>query len=181
MSGRSETVVGIVAKPRPETGQQALGELIMWLEKRGVPYVLDPEAARMAHRPGAAVAERDELPKRVSLVVVLGGDGTLLSVARHSTEGDVPILGVNLGSLGFLTEVSTDEMLPVLELCLDGRATIQRRTVLNASLNRDGRVIAIAEKGAQALVYKPPAPPAPAKKAGAKAAAPKKAEEAPKE
>src|SRR5512135_3408247 len=125
MSRKSQNVVGVVAKPRPETGQQTLGELIAWLEERGVPYVLDPEAARMAHRPDAAVAERDELPKRVNLVVVLGGDGTLLSVARHSTGGDVPILGVNLGSLGFLTEISTDEMLPVLELCLEGRATIQ--------------------------------------------------------
>ena len=142
MRANPESVVGIVAKPRPESGQQALGELIGWLEGRGVAYVLDPEAAKMAHRPDAPVAEREDLPKQVTLVVVLGGDGTLLSVARHSTGGDVPILGVNLGSLGFLTEISTDEMLPALELCLSGKATTQRRTVLDASLNRAGKLIA---------------------------------------
>ena len=142
MTSRPATVVGIVAKPRRESSLPALEEVMGWLDARQIPFILDPEAARMARRPDVEMAERPDLPGRVGLVVVLGGDGTLLSVARHLDGRRVPILGVNLGSLGFLTEIATEEMTDVLQLFLEGKATVYERTMLEATLSREGAVLA---------------------------------------
>lgn len=142
MSDVPNLVVGIVAKPQPGGNLPPLDMLLRHLDGRGLKSVLDPEAARLARRPDAQVAQRCDLPHLVDLVVVLGGDGTLLSVARHLGGHPVPILGVNLGSLGFLTEVSTGEMLPTLDLCLAGRASVQDRMTLDATLRRDGATLA---------------------------------------
>ena len=108
MNPSAATTVGIAAKPQPSGTLPVLMELLRWLESRGVPVILDPDAARLAQVPGCRVLEREELPEKTDLIVVLGGDGTLLSVARHLYRREVPILGVNLGSLGFLTEISTE-------------------------------------------------------------------------
>lgn len=142
MSEPSSSVVGIVAKPQPAGRLPALDELLAHLDARGLRYVLDPESARLAPRPGVRIAERSELPGLVDLVVVLGGDGTLLSVARHLGGRRVPILGVNLGSLGFLTEISKQEMLSALDLFLSGRATLQDRMMLVATLFRGEETVA---------------------------------------
>jgi NAD+ kinase len=142
LSDPSGPTIGVVAKPQPGARLLPLDTLLSHIDSRGLQVVFDPEAARLANRPGATVVERSELPPLVDLVVVLGGDGTLLSVARHLGSRDVPILGVNLGSLGFLTEVSTDEMIQTLDLCIEGRAFIQRRMTLDATLHREGAVLA---------------------------------------
>ena len=135
-------VVGIVAKPQPSGALPLLGALLAWLEGRNLSFVLDPDAARLAGEGPWQVREREEIPSSSDLVVVLGGDGTLLSVARHMHTKEVPILGVNLGSLGFLTEVSADEMLPVLEEYLEGKVPVQRRLMLKATLSRNGGELA---------------------------------------
>lgn len=141
MSDPSGPTIGVVAKPQPGGRLLALDALLSHLDSKGLRAVFDPEAARLANRPGATVVERSELPPLVDMVVVLGGDGTLLSVARHLGGRHVPVLGVNLGSLGFLTEVSTDEMIQTLDLCIEGRASVQKRMTLDATLHRDGAVL----------------------------------------
>jgi len=88
------------------------------------------------------VHARPALPGRSDLIVVLGGDGTLLSIARHCIGFDVPILGVNLGSLGFLTEISSAELFPALEQWLSGSALIAPRMTLSVDLKRGGDTIA---------------------------------------
>ncbi len=141
MIDKRNTSVGIVAKPQPEGSLPLLDELVLWLGERGVSYILDPEAARLTEADGK-VLDRMSLPSAVDLIVVLGGDGTLLSVARHCGSYPVPILGVNLGHLGFLTEISAGEMFPVLENCLNGSASIEGRMMLEATLIRHGSVVA---------------------------------------
>jgi len=160
VSHKPITTVGIAAKPQPSGALPALKELVHWLGNRGVPFVLDPDAARLADTSGP-VAERDELPEKTDLIVVLGGDGTLLSIARSLYRREVPILGVNLGSLGFLTEISTEEMIPALEACLNGKADVQRRMALQCTLVRGEEAIAtfhclndvVINKGALARMF----------------------------
>lgn len=119
--------VAVVAKRASAEAQEMAGELAAWLERRGLEVVLDAGGAGGEARPVFGQAERHDL------AVVLGGDGTLLSVARRLPAG-TPILGVNLGSLGFLSEVGRDEVYPALVGVLAGRFTIESRALLGVEL-----------------------------------------------
>lgn len=134
--------VGIVAKPQATGRLPLLTDLLNLLEGRGVEVVLDGEAARLARPRSHPVLSREEMPRKVDLLVVLGGDGTLLSVARHSGQRTAPILGVNLGNLGFLTEVSASEMERAVTACLRGPIPVERRMMLRVRLVRKGRILA---------------------------------------
>lgn len=136
------THVGIVAKRGLRAASEHLERLAAWLRARGIEPVFETDTAPLAGTPsGARVRSRDELPADVQLVVVLGGDGTLLGMATRIAQAkrDIPILGVNFGSLGFLTETRIDELYPSLEACLAGTAAIDARAMLSAEAFRDGR------------------------------------------
>jgi NAD+ kinase len=136
--------VGIVAKSHLREAMPHLAEIESWLEARGVEPVFETAtAALMPPNPNRRLADKGELVTRVDLVVVLGGDGTLLSVAGciASADVDVPILGVNFGSLGFLTEATLPELYPSLEAALDGRARVEERMMLRARTLRGGRAL----------------------------------------
>jgi NAD+ kinase len=131
--------VGLVAKHRLEAAAGVLAELAGWLDARGVTAVFETETAALAGRPsGLPTSSRDELPCVSDLVVVLGGDGTLIGMAgRIARAGsDVPILGVNFGSLGFLTEITLPELYSSLEAVLAGQAMIEARAMLSAQTTR---------------------------------------------
>lgn len=139
------TRVGLVAKHRLDAAAGVLAELAGWLEARGITAVFETETAELVGLPpGRATTSRDDLPGACDLVVVLGGDGTLIGMAgRIARAGvDVPIAGVNFGSLGFLTEITLDELYSTLEAVLDGTASIDERTMLRARTIRDGKVFA---------------------------------------
>jgi NAD+ kinase len=132
----------LISKPQKPELAQILPELIGWLQSRGFESLLDPESAAYVAdaEPDVEAVDRYELPKREpSLVISLGGDGTLLSAARAFAQLDVPILGVNLGSLGFLTEVPVSEMYETLEAWIAGKGVIETRSMMSAELVRDGR------------------------------------------
>jgi NAD+ kinase len=139
------TRVGIVAKANLLAATSHLIEIEQWLRQRGVQAVFETETARlMPPATDRAVAGKAALAAGVEMVLVLGGDGTLLSMADCIGEAgsDIPILGVNFGSLGFLTEVTLPELYPSLEAALDGRAPIEHRLMLQTTTVRDGRVLA---------------------------------------
>lgn len=129
--------VGIVAKPRSELAARIVPEMIDWLSARGVAARLDPESAGYAHRPSDL--QRSDVPKGTQLVIVLGGDGTLLSAARAIGGSDIPLFAVNLGGLGFLTAITVDDTYPQLERALNGDLAIGRRRTLHCELWRDGK------------------------------------------
>ena len=134
------TRVGIVAK-QGLAASEHLTRLATWLKERGVAPVFEHDTAALAGGPGSDAFTRDELPKHVDLIVVLGGDGTLLSVADRIAQAgrDIPILGVNFGSLGFLTEIRIDELYPSLEAAVEGRARYDERLMLSATAVRRGK------------------------------------------
>jgi len=131
--------IGLYLKPGHEGAAEAVSQLIEFLEARGHTLALDEEAARQTGRDNLRVAG-GELPDRVDLAVVLGGDGTMLAVVRQIGPRPVPVVGVNFGSLGFLTEISRERMLPALGGILDGRCRIEERMKLQVEVRREDRV-----------------------------------------
>ncbi len=137
------TRVGLVAKTGLTAAAGALAELAGWLEARSVHPVFETETAEVAGLPPARrTVNRDDLPRACDLIVVLGGDGTLIGMADRIAESaaDVPILGVNFGSLGFLTEITLPELYPSLESVLSGQAEIEERLMLRSRTLRGGQV-----------------------------------------
>jgi NAD+ kinase len=127
-------LAAIISKPQKHELGTILPELQAWLAGRGWSWVLDPESAAYLPGAGAGVA-RPELPEhKPDLVIVLGGDGTLLAAARAFAHTDVPLLSVNLGSLGFLTEVPLADLYATLQAWCDGCATIEVRSMMRAEL-----------------------------------------------
>jgi NAD+ kinase len=140
--------VGVVAKARLERAASHLAQIASWLEERHVTPIFDPETAALAKSAGTTarfeVVDRDELPRHVDLIVVLGGDGTLLGTAGRiaKADSDIPILGVNFGSLGFLTEVTLPEIFASLESAVNGTAQIEERMMLHVTVDAGGRRLA---------------------------------------
>ncbi len=132
--------VGIVAKARLERAAPHLARIASWLEERKLTPVFDPDSAALARSAGAngqlETVDRDRLPREVDLIVVLGGDGTLLGTAGRiaKADADIPILGVNFGSLGFLTEVTLPEIYASLEAAVSGTAQIEERMMLHVAV-----------------------------------------------
>lgn len=114
-------------------------DLITWLEERGCTPMVEEQITRELCLP--RLFSEVEIREQAELVVVLGGDGTLISVARLFTDKDVPILGVNLGSLGFLTEITVEELYTRLEKCLEGNPRVSERMMLDVTLHREGQEI----------------------------------------
>jgi NAD+ kinase len=131
----------IFSKPaKPELGR-IVPELLAWLKKREYEVFVDRETATYA--PGQETVERSDIAKhKPNFVVVLGGDGTLLSAARAVAKDGIPVLGVNLGSLGFLTEVPLSDLYSTVEAIDQKRCSIEGRSMLSCEVVRDGKGIA---------------------------------------
>lgn len=132
--------IGIISKPQQESIRQIVPGLLEWLGQRQIAALCDPETAECVG-PLCPVLSREELAVRAEMLLVLGGDGTLLAVARAAGEREVPILPVNLGSLGFLTSVKLDELYAVLEEVQTGQHRISERIQLDTEVLRGGQVI----------------------------------------
>jgi len=132
--------IGIIAKNIP-AAQKAAKKLAAWLEARDKKVFIDSETALAIKMQGC---DSSKLPVLVEMIIVLGGDGTLLSAARLVADAhtDVPIFGVNLGSLGFMAEVSLDELYGNLEKAIAGNLETEDRMMLGASVVREGKRIA---------------------------------------
>lgn len=130
--------IGVVTKPGDQELPDQLERLLEVLRERDLEVLLDVEAAAL--RDGEGI-DRQQLAARVDLLVVLGGDGTLLSVSRAAAAAGTPVLGVNYGGLGFLTATTPEEMLPAIDRVLAGGFATERRRLLRASLiDEDGEV-----------------------------------------
>ena len=138
------STVGIIAKSHLKAATPHLTDIGAWLEARGVRAVYETATAALLRPAPAAVLEKRELVSRVDMAIVLGGDGTLLSVADciGAAGSGIPMLGVNFGSLGFLTEVTLPELYPSLESALAGIARIDKRMMLRSTTLRRGSVFA---------------------------------------
>jgi len=141
MTTNSIKRIGIISRPRRADLAVVVPPLLKWLEARGIQAVYDEESATSLDPAAASKGQaRDQLAKSSDLLLVLGGDGTLLAASRVAAPHGIPILPVNLGSLGFLTSFTVEELYPALEDTLAGRHSISERVMLSAALQREGRV-----------------------------------------
>jgi NAD+ kinase len=130
----------IISKPQKPEMQLILPELIQWLSTHGYESIFDRDSATYLGCEDKAIRRRDMPAQSPDVVISLGGDGTLLSAARAFALTDTPILGVNLGSLGFLTEVPLAELYTTLEAWMSGTAIVDTRSLMHAQLFRDGKL-----------------------------------------
>jgi NAD+ kinase len=136
---RSRKTAAIISRPERAEVAKILPELLKWLGERGYQVIIDEQTSKYTR--GPEVVPRSELGTRsLDLVIVLGGDGTLLSAARATAAIDVPLLGVNLGSLGFLTEVPLASLYPMLEAIAKGQAAVEYRSLMECQLLRGEKV-----------------------------------------
>jgi NAD+ kinase len=151
--------IGIISRPRRADLAAVVPPLLTWLEARGIRTAYDQETASSLDSAAASQAQpRDQLAQSSDLLLVLGGDGTLLAAARVAAPHGIPILPINLGSLGFLTSFTVEELYPALEDTLAGRCPVSERMMLSVALQRDAQVIdrqsvlneAVVNKGALA-------------------------------
>jgi NAD+ kinase len=135
----SRKTAAIISRPERAEVAKILPELLTWLRERGYQVVIDEQTSK--YTTGPQVVPRSQLSSRpLDLVIVLGGDGTLLSAARATAAIDVPLLGVNLGSLGFLTEVPLASLYPMLEAIAKGQAAVESRSLMECQLLRGEKV-----------------------------------------
>jgi NAD+ kinase len=133
-------VAAIISRPaRPEVAR-TVPELLAWLNAHGYTVIVDPETAKYSD--GQEEVQRAQMSSRpLDLVIVLGGDGTLLSAVRATAAIDVPLLGVNLGSLGFLTDVPLSSLFSMLDQVVQGRAPVEQRSLMQCDLMRGEQIL----------------------------------------
>jgi len=132
--------IGIVSKPKKLELREIVPSLLKWLRERDIEVCIDKETGAIINHAELCLT-RNEMPGKVDLLIVLGGDGTLLATARALHGKPVPILAVNLGGLGFLTVITREELYPTLESMLRGEHHSERRVQLEGSLIRADEVI----------------------------------------
>lgn len=132
--------IGITSKPKKIEIREIVPPLVQWLRERGIEVVIDKETGTTIESSEPCLT-RNELPCRVDLVIVLGGDGTLLATARALNRKPIPILAVNLGGLGFLTVLTREELYPTLESLIAGNFRSERRVQIEAEVVRSHEVI----------------------------------------
>jgi NAD+ kinase len=133
--------IGFVLKRHDPHVRDVVIEIIPWLQARGVEVFLEQESARQ-YPLSSSVATPEGLPARVDVVAVFGGNGTFLYAARLVAGSGVPLLGINLGSLGFLTEVKLEEMHAAFERLLSGQYWLEERVFLDVKVSRQGTQLA---------------------------------------
>src|SRR5437899_7200503 len=134
MAEHSIKRIGIVVKPHQPDALKTLCSLVEWLNERDIIPVGGPEIERerIEHQTGCAVegVEKEQLAARVDLMLVLGGDGTMIATARMVGDTEVPVLGVNYGGLGYLAEFRIEELYSALESILNGHYRLDKRVML---------------------------------------------------
>jgi NAD+ kinase len=132
--------IGVVVKPHKLDALETLCRLTEWLDQRGIALVGGPEIdrERVEHQTGCVIASvpQEDLARDIDLMLVLGGDGTMIATARMLGDVEVPVMGVNFGGLGYLAEFPIDELFPALEAILAGDYKVERREMVAAELWR---------------------------------------------
>jgi NAD+ kinase len=133
--------IALVVRQHTDGIEEPVANIVDFLQGGGHTVVLEAETASHLDVPGLAVLSAVEIGARADAAIVMGGDGTMLGIARQLAPFDVPLIGINQGRLGFMTDIPLERMLPILTEILSGKFKAERRTLLEGSVVRDGEVI----------------------------------------
>jgi NAD+ kinase len=133
--------VAVVGKSDAASLPDVLDQLSTVLRRRGLAIFMDPLTAPASRQPPDGIVDLAGLPARVDLAIIVGGDGTLISCARLMADRGVPLVGINLGRLGFLTDIPADALEAAIESILDGEYQAEQRTLLSGAVRRDGKTL----------------------------------------
>jgi NAD+ kinase len=135
--------IGIFSKPRVPAALELVPRVVNWLRERGITTRCDKDTAAYLHEPDGL--ERPHVPDGCDMVIVMGGDGTLLSAARAIAGREIPLFAVNLGGLGFLTAITKEDLFPELERALRGEHRVGKRKLLHVDVVRGSKKVAAYE------------------------------------
>ncbi|MGD2074503.1 MAG: NAD(+) kinase [Gammaproteobacteria bacterium] len=152
--GKPFQTIGLISKHQDPAVADTLAKLLADLRKRGLEVLLDESAADYFREPGETIVSRDQLAERCDLAIVVGGDGTMLNAGRSLAEADVPMLGINLGRMGFLADVSPANMHHRLDEILGGRYGEESRSLLHATVRRHGNTVSENDALNDVVVHK---------------------------
>ena len=138
--GQTFQAIGIISRPRRSNLAVVVPPLLQWLESHGIQTLIDEETASSLPN-GSKGETRERVADASQLLLVLGGDGTMLAAARLAAPRGIPILPINMGSLGFLTSFTLEELHPALDDTLQGRFSLSERVMINVELERAGKVV----------------------------------------
>ena len=153
-NGSEIKTTGLIGKFRDPSVGHVLEKLSANLSQRGLRVLFDQETAAHVQNPVPEALPLEKLAAEIDLAIVVGGDGTILHVARTLAEHDVPLVGVNLGRLGFLADIPPDELFEHIDDLLGGKYRIEPRAMLSAELIRDGEVIGSGTALNDVVIYK---------------------------
>lgn len=125
--------MGLVLKRGAPHAPETARDVVAWLEAEGIGALAEPECGELL---GVPTTSKADMFRRADAILILGGDGTFLATARHAAEREVPIVGVNLGSLGFLTEIAREDLRATLLASLAGEVAVDRRRMIRAQVHR---------------------------------------------
>ena len=132
---RSFKTIGLVGKPRNDINLQMHKNLFHWLTERGYQVMMEKDVAEKLELPAENLATLDEIGCQAQLVIVIGGDGNMLGRARVLAKYDIPLIGINRGNLGFLTDIDPKNAYAQLEACLErGEFFVEERFLLEAKI-----------------------------------------------
>ena len=137
--------IGLVGRSKQPGLREVVQQLLALLEERGLEVMLEDRLGELVEDRSHPLASCDEIGQSVDLVIVVGGDGSLLSAARTLAKYDTPVIGVNRGRLGFLTDITPDEISRQLPAVLDGKYEREHRFLLDARVHRNGKLVGQAD------------------------------------
>ncbi|GAB3427176.1 NAD kinase [Massilia solisilvae] len=140
-SPEPQKTIALVVRHNTAGIEETVAGIVGFLQGAGYRVVFEAETAAHVQMPGVAAMSAPEIGKHASYAVVVGGDGTMLGIARQLAKYNVPLIGINQGRLGFITDIPIDRMLPALGEILEGSATTEQRTLLEGRVMRAGEMI----------------------------------------
>ena len=140
-SASKQSIIALVVRQNTAGIEEPVASVVAFLQDAGYRVVFEADTAAHLNMPGIDALSVAEIGEGAGLAVVMGGDGTMLGIARQLAKYDIPLVGINLGRLGFITDIPVERMLPSLGEILQGKATAEKRTLLEGRVMRGGEMI----------------------------------------